>query len=721
MIKNVIKRLLKVPTSDLAASGNSESIARQLDIALMDVGFKMSGELLGYVAGLSPKDAMDLADEVLNAVRELVGDHVEHNVYFLHFPENVPDTMDFWMECIVDALYDPEIAEGIIEQIRGGFVNLLDLPKYGRYQHTYEDMLEAHEKFIPSLKDRVTILHLGKTLREEIQDLYLSLAGSQTPLNDDDRNLLSKLAEECLEGSQPELIPVRENRAVVNRVRVDNERPLLVDTATDVLRLACALSDGDETLQEKTRFKSFSKGERRVLMNALDSVISKAPEKLADVAQYSERWKRLGERLHPYDFKALTHAQDVFAVARRDKRVQSLAAKAELAFALGEITEAIGILAKAPGMLFRNLDRILRRATPRELRTLLETVQAVIPRVSGRVILSVREHLLNRTLDSEELSRIFTNRKGTAWVTPDTRDDLDQGIVDKLFEIFDGELLRRMPAHESLLVDKEMFDVAIPLSDKNTAGGFNIMPRGTVTPVTGRILRLFAYWKERSWTTDFDLSVILLDENFEYVTQISWSSLKEYGAVHSGDLTEAPDGASEFIDLELGKLEEKIRYIVPSINVYSGESFLDVEESIFGYMELTAEQKGKPFEPRTVRTKFDVRGKGKVGLPLVFMKDDEGDWSAQWLHLYLNGRLNFNRVEINRVSTAMLARSLVARRYMKLTYLISLMREKASVFAWNEGAVITEPVTHIGLSTPEGLPEGSTAYTLRNLSDLIPK
>lgn len=70
----------------------------------------------------------------------------------------------------------------VLSQLRGGFVNLLDLPKYGRYQHTYEEMLAAHEPLIESAKDRVTLLQLGRSLAEESHTLYLSLATSPVPL-----------------------------------------------------------------------------------------------------------------------------------------------------------------------------------------------------------------------------------------------------------------------------------------------------------------------------------------------------------------------------------------------------------------------------------------------------------------------------------------------------------------------------------------------------------
>jgi hypothetical protein len=47
-------------------------VARQLDAALLDVGFSASGALLEHIGTLAPAPAMDLAATVVSAVRELV-------------------------------------------------------------------------------------------------------------------------------------------------------------------------------------------------------------------------------------------------------------------------------------------------------------------------------------------------------------------------------------------------------------------------------------------------------------------------------------------------------------------------------------------------------------------------------------------------------------------------------------------------------------------------
>lgn len=715
MIQEIIKRTLRIPTMQITP-GDGQTITRQLDSTLMSVGFKLSKDALEYFNALHPAIVKDTATNILAVIRELVGDHIKHNVYFIDFPNNVPDTVEFWMGLISDALLDPDSASKIAAQLQIGVINLLDLPKYGKYLHSYEDMIADHEKFIPSVKDRITILHLGKSLPEEVVTLYHSLAGSVIPLNDDDRKLLRKLTEVCLTESQPNMIPIRENKAIINSIRIENDISLIVDTPTDVLRVACALSDGDVTLLEKTKFKSFPRKIRRALISTLDKIIKNQPAKLADVNQYSEQWKRLGERLHVYEYRQWPDAQDVFTIARGDKKVCSLAARIEIAFSEVNIGKAILLLSSSPGMFFRSLDRIIRSVLVKEMNMLTEVVEKTISRVSTRVILSVREHLQNRLIQGTD--RIFANRKGTAWVTNDDRPPFERTIIEKFFDIFDKNILSRIQPIERLVIDKPILEVAIPLSDKNKTSGFAIMPRGSIMPIGNKILRFFIHWKQNFQQTDYDLSAIMLDENFKSVGHLSYTNLREYDGVHSGDITEAPDGASEFIDINLEKTGCK--YIVPSINVYCGESFEEVGESFFGFMERTLGQKGKPFEPATVRIKSDIRGKGKVSLPLVFIKGANNKWCAKWIHLYLNGMPTMNRIEANRISTALLVSSIVKHEYLCIEYLVELMKQKADSFSLYQGQKITDPVTFIGLKKPEGLPNGSTIFTLNNLQNLLP-
>ncbi|AOP47598.1 TerD family protein [Streptomyces lydicus] len=699
--------------------GDGAVAARQFDAALMSVGFKLSADLLERLSGLSEGAVVDTAVRTLRTVREIVGDHVRHNVYFIDFPANVPDTFAFWTQCIIEALADDASREGTLQQLSSGVVDLLTLPSYGNYRHSYAEMLAAHDELTAAAGDRMTVLHTGGPLEDESTALYLALAGSTTPLGDDDLADLRALAAHCAHGPQPEAVPIRENRALINQARLGVGADLLVDTVTDVLRLACALSDGDVTLQEPTRFKALSRPVRRALLAGLDGVVAAAPAKLADVHAHREPFKRLGERLHPHEYPRWPHAAQVFAVARGEQQARSLDSRAEELFGMHDVTGAAELLRAAPGKLFRSLDRLLRMClTQDEREAVVAAAEQVADRVSGRVLLSVREHLHNRPGETGE-RRVFVNRLGRAWVTSDERPPVLPDERKRLISALDAELRRRLPAPEHLLIDPDVLDVALPLSGKATASGLGVLPRGSLSPVDGELLRFFVHWKQTHRTTDYDLSALMLNADYSTRCWLSYTALTEVEGEHSGDITDAPDGASEFINLRLGAVRGT--FIVPQVNIYAGEGFEEVEESFFGFMLRDADRQGRPFEPRTVRLKSELRGPGRVALPLAFLRGDDGRWRAKWLHLHLKGNPAANRVEENRVSVATLLRGIVEREYLTVRYLVDLMAGgTTTVTLWDGGSLPDAPVTYLGLARPDGLHPDSRVLTPENLRDLIP-
>lgn len=698
----VITRRLRVPLEPVEAPAGASPewggvAARQLDAALLSVGFTCSPALLERLTSLPGQAVMDLGVRVLATVRGLVGDHVRHNAYFVDFPRNVPDTLEFWAGLLREALLDPVAAE----RLRPGTLDLLTLPRYGRYQHAYADLLAAHAELIPLAGDRVTVLAAGGSLAAEARDLYFSLAGSEAPPAAEDLAALRLLAAFCAE--EPDRIPVRENRAVVNEARLAAGRPLLVDTVTDVLRLACACSGGDVTLAVPTRFRSFRRAERRALLRALDTVAS--PAKLGDVPRHREPWKRLGERLHPHEHPRFPRAAQVFEVARGVRAAAGLDSRVEAALAAGRTADAVTLLASTPGALLRRLDHLLRTAASEA--DVLGAAERALPGASGRVLLSLREHLQNRLAPAA--GRLFTNRYGRAWTATDSRPPLAEKILTRALAMLDEEITGRLPELGELVVDPDLLDVALPLSGKSVVPGLGMLPRGSVTAVDGESLRFFVHWRQAARRTDYDLSALMLDASYGDAEHISWTNHANGFAEYSGDLTDATDGASEFVNIRLAEATRPI--IIPQVHVYAGERFDEAAEAFFGYMTRDAAQEGRPFEPRTVRMKSDLRGSGQVALPLVFLRGDDGAWRVKWLHLYLKGYPGFNQVEGNQAVASRLVRTIVERDHLRVRHLAELMRAKSSPGG---------PVTFIGLQAPADLPPGSRVYTPATLHELIP-
>ncbi len=154
---------------------------------------------------------------------------------------------------------------------------------------------------------------------------------------------------------------------------------------------------------------------------------------------------------------------------------------------------------------------------------------------------------------------------------------------------------------------------------------------------------------------------------------MSWQAYQSADAAvtYSGDVTDAPDGATEFISCDLRRMSLPV--VIPQVNIYSGRG---VRRGGRGVLRLHAARvgaAGRPVRGATVRMKSDLRGSGRVALPLAFLRGEDGRWRAKWLHLYLKGRPSMNVVQDSQLSTSLLARTVIERDYLRVAYLAGLM------------------------------------------------
>ena len=716
-----------------APKGDGGTAALQLDAVLMSIGFKCSADLLAALGGLDRSYVITKAVDVLTWARELAGDHRRHNAYFIDFPANVPDTETFIGGLLRDAVM--AAVGGEVSQVRvvlgpdGVFaLDLLSLPGYGSYQHSYEGMVERHRAFEPLLRDKYKIVHRGADVETEAAALLAEMLGSKVPLSGDRLEELRFLASGWAPlGPVAYEVPVRENLAVLNVARAKAGMAMHVTTVTDVLRAAAEASGSDVTLAGRVQFRGIRRVIRTELMRGLQTVLTAHREQTADIPPRAELWKRLGERLHPHEYPEFPEAQRVFAIARGETDILSRAAQFERLMTAGKPGLAAARL--APGELWRQADRLLRAPQdPAKPSAVLTSLVGAMPHVSARVLLSMRQHLANRAVQGGP--RVFVNRRGRSWTVADTRAPLSEAAVHMLGEFIDAEMRERLPKGRAYLVDAAVLGAALPLSGKNTSEGLGVWPRGSVSKLdAAEWLRFFFYWHQASRRTDYDLSVQFLDSQFRMTDQISYTNLRAGGlGEHSGDITSAPDGATEFINIRLGGVPQG-SVVVPQLYLFNGEGekFSELQEHFFGFMTRDAEQQGRPFEPRSVRMRSVLPGDHRVSMPVAFFRGEDGAWYAKWLHL---GSVstdtwgNFARVEENKVTTGLLARSFMSYQYLRVRYLYELLRAENMVITYKDGwqSLVREgdQVTFIGTERPDGLPEGTEVITLDNLAALIP-
>ena len=145
----------------------------------------------------------------------------------------------------------------------------------------------------------------------------------------------------------------------------------------------------------------------------------------------------------------------------------------------------------------------------------------------------------------------------------------------------------------------------MPFSQRSASRSLRTLVRGSkvALPEGGDTLRFFLWWKEGSVAgkatgrVDIDLSAVLYDAQWRYKEHISYTNLKSdrYRAYHSGDITSAPNGAAEFIDLDMPSIVRAGgRYVLMSVLSFTRHPFVELPECFAGWM-LRSEQYFKAF------------------------------------------------------------------------------------------------------------------------------
>lgn len=439
-------------------------------------------------------------------------------------------------------------------------------------------------------------------------------------------------------------------------------------TVTDVLRLAVSLSDGDISLAENTKFKSFSRKERRIIM----SLLAQCSNLEEDMWRYREQWIRLGERLHPGEFKgqAFKKVQLAFKSIREEKKPLFWTGKVEGLIKSSkhnkdEMETLLGLLTQRPGEFARRLDKLLRDY-PDYSDEIVESFSTVADKVSTPVLLQTLAHFQYR--NCEDLRTVMP--KGNV-AKIQTLDSFSQEIGDTtklrvvIINALDKQYSKRSPLG-NVWIDDELKNFIIPFSQRSANSTYKSMTRGSRFTLAKSNVRFFIWWTNTEFgchPVDLDLSVAFYNENWGYVGHVSYTELENslLRCYHSGDITNGDDfgskGASEFIDVDLdAMLSEGVHYIVPQVYSYSGENFSQVP-CTFGWMEREDLNSGEIYEPTTVENQISLTSTSRISIPLVI---DCKERKVIWTDLSKQiGTERSNNLENNLVGTTLAAYAMV--------------------------------------------------------------
>uniref|UniRef100_B8HM31 Uncharacterized protein n=1 Tax=Cyanothece sp. (strain PCC 7425 / ATCC 29141) TaxID=395961 RepID=B8HM31_CYAP4 len=575
-------RRLNVITLSEGGASETESLALQIELA--GLGYRLR----------NPKDYTHLSredwQELLTVLRERRGANVQYVPLFTHFPDEVPN----------DSLY-------LIRRWLG-FLGL------DTFQHEHYGADPVTQMQVADLWDDAVRLQAQKLADKRVEWIDLELVDTQ----ERDRRLVS-WAEALIYGPVVQETLWEDLQAVLPLMAVDMERVrtketlvrlaagdwklglIQLKTPTDLLRLFAHLLDQDVSLATPVKFTGLklSKPQRRLVVQFLNGCRNLEE----DLLRYAGLWKALARWLHAGDYRRqyprVVKALDDLMQGRLrsfESRVQNEG-------------NPIGLLEERPGLLLRRLTWLLGVAQPEPIVAALERVEVERVTLSGL--------LMAWSAVNYDGSRAYVNKKGKAFIPSEWNVYAEEARL-QVMDALEGLILAKLPdpGWQQVWIDPALHGIVIPLMQRQASEGLLPLARGSRIPVTSPVLRIFIYWHQHEERTDLDLSAMVLDHQFRYVTHVGWNCYGQDDSIrHSGDIQSAPLGAAEFIDLRIDR--QLYTYVLPSMLRYAGEEFTQLQACYAGWMGREVIQDAVAFDAKTVQQKVTASSDGRQWLPFI--------------------------------------------------------------------------------------------------------
>ncbi|VTX85599.1 Uncharacterised protein [Actinomyces naeslundii] len=545
--------------------------------------------------------------------------------------------------------------------------------------------------------DDGALTELGLARAQDLERIVADLAAQATPFSTQDHADLTALRD--FGPRRAPHVAVKENLAVLTVTFPDLDFSASYRTVTDVLRLAVAMAGGDVSLAEPCRFPSFSRAQRRRLLGLLDAVgqVQDSRDSAEEMARRCERWKRLARHLRPGDYaRRFPRAAALLHQVASGDAEAGFTSRLEEALARRDVEGALHLLTTRPGVFARRLNQLLRLCADDAARErVVAEFARVVPEVSLPVLVRLWEYFSSPGPDALPW-RVVAIKAATGTKTtliPSTR---RPGPADAAVVRAVEEVLRQRRRLGRIAVDQGLYGgYTAPVGLRSASPGMRTAGRGTRLPLPeGETIRFFLHWRDlpeappeapgpaepaatadRDTRVDLDLSAFFVSEDFARTEQIAYYNLRSTAAVHSGDLTSAPDGAAEFIDVTLAEaLRQGWRYVVMTVHSFSHHRLSEVPECWAGAMARGADpQSGEVFEASTVMQRLDLVSPTFNATPFVI---DLAERRLIWWDLPV-GVGEHQVANLDRSSNRVLAHllDLLEGRRMPLAHLLGLLAD----------------------------------------------
>jgi len=530
-------------------------------------------------------------DELITYLKDISGGNRDFKPLYKNFPEEVMSKSDFEL-----------------------FIN--SIVYYWTHGQVAPESVE-YEKPIKFEKIKYTMIGFGS--EERFASIFTDLVSINQSLTPQDLEIVKWFVARGDKLIFPKQIPFKENLCTLAGMGIEG---LPVKTPTDVLRIAVHLSGGDISLpkvpfkevrmnrwssakstnpaRENFKFKKFARKERKYILGLLENTNCDAREMVLK----DQRWVRLGEILHPSEYKNKYPKSASAFYKIRNTKVKSWYAQLNEAFAK-DLESGLKILSQRPGEFSRRIDWLVR-THPKQLNLIMGYLGEALKGTSNKVLFEVYTHFEKRIDPVTNRSiMIKGSRKRTELPSlPALPKLMIEGIHQRLFETL-KEKFTTLDSLGNCWIDEELKKIPLPTNMRSMNFSSKPKIRGQRTPLDNPdavVIRPFVHWMDKNGNEDLDLSATFIGDKKVEILSYSTMGLRVGKSVHSGDVLNRQGPCAEYIDIEMADaIARGFKYVVIDVRNYKGRG-LESVEARFGIMEREYPTSNRIWLPETLNS-----------------------------------------------------------------------------------------------------------------------
>lgn len=555
-------------------SNLSEIFLATILVNLSYYGYGLNVDCYNYLSKLTDIQAAEWWSEVEPELKLITGDsrNISNFVVYKNFPKEVlsKSEAEYW------------------------------IPQFLMYWGFPNELFTQPIQPRTAMSEKTKAVILQRANSNTLVKILDSLLKKPSSWTDSDFKDVVFLSEFCKLNSAN--ICFKENLIKLATYAINSNLQLNIDTATDVLRLAVGLSNGDISLKTNTKFISFKKPQRKYLLNLLE----KSSNLSEDFARRPQVWKKLIHQLHPGDYKKsypkVCHNMNLLY----NDKLKSFNSEVEILL-LNRDPNVLTLLSKRPGEFRRRLVHTLDLFGNDAVRAFANS--KVLNNLTTHQLVSLYAFLKS---SESRWNRIFPPKGNWAKAKVAPNRKVKKEHVHSLCKVLELEIAKRTPKIKKL--DKSTEMVKLP-TNSSEVSQYN---RGTVftIPENIKFIRTASYWQSQ-YTSNvwFDNGWNFFDDKWNSLGACCWTSVNIYqgSAIFSGDPTSSKEmqgRAAQLIDLYPEKLlRAGVRYGIWNVLCYSRIPFSECND-VFAALQWGEDaQKGKLFEPSRCQLSFPLTSK----------------------------------------------------------------------------------------------------------------